>query len=79
MWNFCKGVGAVGIIGGGIGLAIWGLVVGIVALEHDIIDYKSEVDLANYGVKFDGYMRVCGANGVPLTVCVLAWPNGARK
>lgn len=79
MWNFCKGVGAVGIICGGIGLAIWGLVTGIVALEHDIIDYKAQVNIETYGTKFDGYVRVCTSNGVPASVCVLAWPNGARK
>ncbi len=78
-WNFCKAGGALLIIGGAIVGVIWGIGYGILALEHSLVDYKAEVDLVAYGTKFDGYMLVCQRAGVPVTVCVLAWPNGARK
>lgn len=79
MWDFCKVVGGIAIICGGIVFVVWGVGYGILTLEYARTDYQAKVDLDTYGSKFDGYVKVCLSNGVPATVCVLAWPNGARK
>ena len=73
---------AVGVIGG-LGFGVYSMDIASKEfqgnIEMQLINYQAKVDLATYGTKFDGYVKVCESNGVPVTVCVLAWPNGARK
>ena len=79
MWNYCKAAGGIALICLGIATVIGGLGYAILFMEHNMVDYKAEVDLKTYGTKFEAYVIVCKRNGVPAQVCILAWPNGARK